>query len=496
MAAGRAGYDTFLIARSYKGGLVSGRSGGAQPPNFIAPCWERPRRCSARSTLPRTRWHVMATTAAASPASLSPSTDLLSLGTDLLALIFQLLDARTDVFSLRCTSRVWDQAVRLAMRSHATLAIAVFDHASTVTAAAVHVFGRLCGHACRELMLREWRYETDRRAGKCMQIPEAVLITFAQRCPNLVRLQLDGVARLTLDGFVEVLKCLPSLELLCLRQCEGLRADEAVYRAAGEHCPSIRRFDIPRKLWGEITWSTHLPKLTYLDLSHLSGPTKYLQAHMSVKPPSLSWNEPAVRATLLGCPAVTSLDLSSHLLDAASLDICCSACPGMRSLCLEEATIMSGSGLIRWLDACPSLTKLDLFRAGLGPNTLSHVARHCPRVVQLNLGGSSPEAVNDKTIKSVCKHMKCLQSLCILQSDGHAPLYVGCECVQHASPRLLLCQQACPRLLLCTRPSWACIARGASHCYHGCILLISITTLSAFRRWARCATRCGCALPR
>ena len=360
----------------------------------------------------------MATTAAASPASLSPSTDLLSLGTDLLALICQLLDARTDVFSLRCTSRVWDQAVRLAMRSHATLASATFDHANTVTAAAVQVFGRLCGQACRELKLREWRFETD-QPKTYMQIPEAVLITFAHRCPNLVRLQLDGVVRLTLDGFVEVFKCLPSLEALCMRFVDGpLRADEAVFRAAGEHCPSIRRFDIPRELWGHknITWFTHLSKLTHLDLT-----SRWMC--------SLTSNEPAVRATLLGCRAVTSLDLSSHLLDAANLDICCSACPNMRTLHLASAAITSDSGLVRWLDACPSLTKLDLFNTEMGTDTLSHVARHCPCVTHLTLGGAEcPEAINEKTIMSICKHMKCLKSLDLdLESGETAPLHVICE---------------------------------------------------------------------
>ena len=383
-------------------------------------------RCSARSTLPRTRWHGMATTAAASPASLLPSTDLLLLSTDLLALICQLLDARTDVFSLRCTSRVWEQVVRLAMRSHATLATANFLHSDTVTAAAVHVFGRLCGHACRELKLEARWLATDPRNSQGAylidrEIPEAVLITFAHRCPNLVRLQLDGLARLTLDGFVEVLKCLPSLEVLCMRESVGpLRADEAVYRAAGEHCPSIRRFDIPRKLWGEIIWSTHLPNLTHLDLTfNWYGSSKC----------SLTSSEAAVRATLLGCRAVTNLDLCNHLLDAASLDICCSACPGMRTLNLEMAEITSDSGLVRWLDACPSLTKLDLHNTKMGTDTLSHVARHCPCVTHLTLGGVEwPEAINEAAIMSVCKHMKCLKSLdLLLESDDLAPPRVICE---------------------------------------------------------------------
>ena len=185
--------------------------------------------------------------------------DLLSLDIDLLAHICQPLAARTDVFFLRCTSRAWDQVVRRAMRSHATLARAEFLHVNTLAAGALELFGRLCGHACRELKLEARWLATDPRDswGRHLisrEIPEAVLLLFAHRCPNVVRLQLDGTVRLTTDGFVELLKCLPSLEVLCMRDCVGpLRADEAAFRAVGEYCPSIRRFDIPPKLCGDLT---------------------------------------------------------------------------------------------------------------------------------------------------------------------------------------------------------------------------------------------------
>ena len=89
--------------------------------------------------------------------------DLLSLDIDLLAHICQPLAARTDVFFLRCTSRAWDQVVRRAMRSHATLARAEFLHVNTLAAGALELFGRLCGHACRELKLEARWLATDPR---------------------------------------------------------------------------------------------------------------------------------------------------------------------------------------------------------------------------------------------------------------------------------------------------------------------------------------------
>ena len=64
----------------------------------------------------------------------------------------------------------------------------------------------------------------------------------------------------------------------------------------------------------------------------------------------MRWNEPAVRAVLQCCPAVASLDLTTHLLDGPNLEVCRTACRGMRSLVLQECEITDDAALMRWLD--------------------------------------------------------------------------------------------------------------------------------------------------
>ena len=351
---------------------------------------------------------------------------------DELTLLLRCLSSH-DVLSMSTCASVWrTRCLRLLCRLPACWSKTL--ESKDVRAVAVEMWGRLMGPACKDLVIASGDSRLWLESGAMV-----TALAHARHCPNLRSISTENInqpsyfsnlggVRCSPTGFRSLIRLVPQLRFLRLELRGGLTpASEAdMLRELALHCPYIEAvrlssspdtdsFDSNRARAPLASW-TALTNLTELDVCAVTD--------LEIEERATHVAQEAVRLPEVArmLQHLATLDISCQRLSATTLEAFAKHARSLTDLQVDESQIESPEQLGAWLKLCPALKKLSLYSVKKMPvETLSIVARSCPAVETLMIGGVGDEmAVTDEGIADVCQHMlslKCLFIGCLHSND-------------------------------------------------------------------------------
>jgi hypothetical protein len=285
-----------------------------------------------------------------------------------------------------------------------------------------------------------------------IRLSDTSLATIAQRCPNLVHLDVRGCGSLTSASVCSVVLSCPALLYL---DANRTQVDDSVVAAVGLHCPLLQHLDfagtnVSGGSFGPLAYGC--PELIYLasctldsDLLAVGRGCPKLQTLLS---PGDGVGDDGVIAVAFGCPRIRELDLSDAE-NITSEGLCALAQHSRRLQVLQlcGCTNLDDEGVIDVVYNCHQLRELHLTYCGeLTDDSADAIANYGRNLQVLNIEGCleiSAEGIrligkhcyNLRTVRNLLVWLPCSRILNELMRVAAAALHVGaCQHDQAGAP--------------------------------------------------------------